>query len=95
MTDFKFGDIVLVPFPFSDQTRAKKTPCSRCIELRLPSIPPGFDLDGDYQSGEFVTKIRRGRHSRLASRRLAQSIAHQASYDDDRTIAGHQKLGAT
>lgn len=26
MTDFKFGDIVLVPFPFSDQTRAKKRP---------------------------------------------------------------------
>lgn len=26
MTDFKFGDVVLVTFPFSDQTSAKKRP---------------------------------------------------------------------
>jgi mRNA interferase MazF len=26
MTDFKFGDVVLVPFPFSDQISTKKRP---------------------------------------------------------------------
>lgn len=26
MTAFKFGDVVLVPFPFSDQTTSKKRP---------------------------------------------------------------------
>jgi mRNA interferase MazF len=26
MIDFKFGDVVLVPFPFSDQTTSKKRP---------------------------------------------------------------------
>jgi mRNA interferase MazF len=26
MTDYEFGDVVLIPFPFTDQTTAKKRP---------------------------------------------------------------------
>jgi len=26
MTDYEYGDVVLVPFPFTDQTRSKKRP---------------------------------------------------------------------
>jgi mRNA interferase MazF len=28
MTDYEFGDVILVPFPFTDQTTSKKRPAA-------------------------------------------------------------------
>ena len=42
MTDYNFGDVVLVPFPFTDQTASKKRPAivvsSSVYNLERPDI---------------------------------------------------------
>lgn len=42
MTDYKFGDVILVPFPFTDQSDAKKRPAivvsSQEYNKKLPDL---------------------------------------------------------
>jgi mRNA interferase MazF len=42
MTDYEFGDVLLVPFPFTDQTTAKKRPAvvvsSAAYHSRRPDV---------------------------------------------------------
>jgi mRNA interferase MazF len=45
MTSYKFGDIILVPFPFTDQTSTKKRPAVLISkQLPLPHFPIAFSL---------------------------------------------------
>jgi len=45
MTSYKFGDIILMPFPFIDQTSTKKQPAVVISkQLPLPHSPIAFSL---------------------------------------------------
>jgi mRNA interferase MazF len=44
MTDYNFGDIVLVPFPFTDQSTSKKRPAVVVSSLEYNKIRPDLVL---------------------------------------------------
>jgi mRNA interferase MazF len=50
MTGYDFGDVVLVPFPFTDQSAVKRRPAVAVSSPSLSSGPPRPSDHGDYQS---------------------------------------------
>lgn len=60
-TNYKFGDVVLVPFPFTDQTAAKKRPAVVVSSNQYNNERPDLivmavtsQLSGYYRIGEVV-----------------------------------------
>jgi mRNA interferase MazF len=66
MIDYKFGDIVLVPFPFTDQTTAKKRPTiivsSNAYTQNRPDIVSMAVTSQSHGSGYFGDIRIRNRH---------------------------------
>jgi hypothetical protein len=54
MTDYKFGVIVLVPFPFTDQTATKKRPA---VDSRIE--PLAFRPEDYADGGILIDEIKR------------------------------------
>jgi mRNA interferase MazF len=44
MTDYEYGDIILVPFPFTDQTTSKKRPATVASSSIYNSMRPDLVL---------------------------------------------------
>ena len=78
MTGYEFGDLVLVPFPFTDQSTIKQTPPRRGDQqCRLPSSATRPPDHGHYKSTTLHTVRGRDPDPGLARRRVAQAIRPQ------------------
>jgi hypothetical protein len=80
MTIYSVGGGILVPFPFTDQARAKQRPAVVVSSARynterrtLQHRTARFDLDGHHQPGALADDLRRGHRAKQAAKLLKLS----------------------
>jgi hypothetical protein len=93
MTAYKRGDIVLVPFPFSDQTTTKKRPAVVISSSRYNAVSQDIIImavtsqtEKSFDIGECLIKnLERGRPS--------QTLYNKTCYFDHRAETGSEETG--
>jgi hypothetical protein len=58
MTDYEFGDVVLIPFPFTDQTKSKKRPAAYASLAPLNIISALCFLPANCRDSISVVSVR-------------------------------------
>jgi mRNA interferase MazF len=65
MTSYKFGDVVLVPFPFTDQSASKKRPAVvvssaayHADHINLVLIGVSSQISGSLRAGEGIERAQ-------------------------------------
>jgi hypothetical protein len=89
---FEFGDVVLVPFPFTSQTNSKKRPAvivsNRTYNTAKPDVvvmPITSRLPSFFGVGEVLV----GQWHTAAYRRFAQTFSNQAGFRHSGTTPHH------
>jgi hypothetical protein len=78
---FDFGDVVLVPFPFTSQRASKKRPAV-VVSNRLQHHPAGSYCNGGHQPAAAEPRLGRDMDQPLASGRVAQALSGQTGVRD-------------
>ena len=95
MTSYKFGDPVLVPFPFTDQTTTKKRPAVVVSSEAYQKHRPDLILMAVTSQIEADTRLRRDDSARMEEGRPAQTFRYQASANHCREANGLEETRST
>jgi mRNA-degrading endonuclease toxin of MazEF toxin-antitoxin module len=93
MISYDFGDIVLVPFPFTDQSGIKKRPA--VIVSSAPYNAARLDLILMAVTSQIVDGVRGGSDYRMAKGRAVEVIGYQACDGYGREATHHSSTRTT
>jgi mRNA-degrading endonuclease toxin of MazEF toxin-antitoxin module len=93
MTTYNFGDIILIPFPFTDQTTSKKRPAVVVSSEAYNGDRPDIILMAVTSQVRLLGKTG-GRGAKLAGSRAAQAFAVQTHPRHDREKSRLEKAGS-
>ncbi|MEK6749081.1 MAG: type II toxin-antitoxin system PemK/MazF family toxin [Pseudomonadota bacterium] len=95
MTRFEFGDIVLVPFPFTDQSATKKRPAVVISSQAYNAERPDLVIMAVTQPATIHVYLRRSGGEPVARGGAAQAVGDQTCDHNDRKGAYHPGDGQT